>query len=60
MTTGHLFRPSWRRQPSRAREFEDAAFDIEGKSPAVVSVFGRPLYMVDHQHVHGSLGRHQS
>jgi hypothetical protein len=35
------------------------AFDIEGKSPAVVSVFGRLLNMIDHQHIRRHPGRHK-
>lgn len=33
-------------------------FDIEGNRPAVESIFGGPLYMVDYQHVNGPLRRH--
>jgi hypothetical protein len=47
------------RSPTIALQ-QDVAFDFEEKSPAFVSIFGRPLDMVDHQHVHGPLGRHKS
>ena len=55
----------YRRLPSGTDHFsptatqQDGAFDIEGNSPAVESIFGGPLYMVDYQHVHGPLRRHQ-